>query len=132
MKDYGQIKWSISRGKDTEGYRICTLTVNGKKYRCIGGGYDMVGVSMAHYIVDRYRDRLVRHYAENKATNNNVYCLYENGGLNGASGFENVRGIAAAIGISINFVSVETRNSREVVAYEFIDFHGNKNDTATV
>ena len=38
-----QIKHSISRGRDTYGYNIITAVCNGKSYRTLGGGYDMIG-----------------------------------------------------------------------------------------
>lgn len=50
-------RWSISRGRDTYGYNICTIEVSdhfgaGQDLRhtrgqCKGGGYDMAGTSLA-------------------------------------------------------------------------------------
>ena len=37
-------KWTVSRGRDTYGYNICSLFVDGEKEAsCNGGGYDMKG-----------------------------------------------------------------------------------------
>lgn len=42
-----QFKWTISRGRDTYGYNICSLYVDGKKVSgCSGGGYDMMGTCL--------------------------------------------------------------------------------------
>ena len=56
------LSWSISRGRDTEGYNICRLddANTGKRYKCIGGGYDMVGTVFGDYLNDVYQDRLVK------------------------------------------------------------------------
>jgi len=44
-------RWTISRGRDTEGYNICTLYANGKKAaHCNGGGYDMRGTCLADWL----------------------------------------------------------------------------------
>lgn len=37
-----KFKWTISRARETLGYNVVTLYVNGSKVaRCNGGGYDM-------------------------------------------------------------------------------------------
>ena len=42
--NYLKLSWSVSRGRDTYGYNICRLdSRSGHRYRCSGGGYDMVG-----------------------------------------------------------------------------------------
>lgn len=54
-----EFKWGISRGRDTYGYNICTLYVNGRKVSsCNGGGYDMEGTCLGEFIARRYADRL--------------------------------------------------------------------------
>ena len=42
-------KWTLSRGRYTEGYNICTIkdTRGTAKGQCNGGGYDMAGTSLA-------------------------------------------------------------------------------------
>ena len=46
-----EFKWTVSRGRNTYGYNICTLYANGKKVsKCNGGGYDMEGVCLAMFI----------------------------------------------------------------------------------
>ena len=55
-----QIKWSTSRGRETDGWPLCTLTdVNtGKRYRTCGGGYDRIGTVLGNWLEDMYQDEL--------------------------------------------------------------------------
>jgi hypothetical protein len=55
-----EFRWSVSRGRDTYGYNICTLTADGRKVaRCNGGGYDMKGSCFGDFIAKHYADRLL-------------------------------------------------------------------------
>lgn len=60
MERYLEIKWSVSRGFETYGYNICTLYDNatGKRYRTMGGGYDMLGTVVGDWLQDVYQDCL--------------------------------------------------------------------------
>lgn len=64
MVEYGtnprlEFHWTVSRGRNTCGYNICSLYVNGRKVSaCNGGGYDMKGTSLGHWIAKHYADRL--------------------------------------------------------------------------
>jgi hypothetical protein len=52
-------KWTVSRGRDTYGYNIVTLYVDGeKKGRCNGGGYDMQGTAFAQWLASDYQAEL--------------------------------------------------------------------------
>lgn len=54
-----RFRWGTSRGRDTYGYAICTLFVNGdKRASCNGGGYDMKGTSLGIWIAETFPDRL--------------------------------------------------------------------------
>ena len=53
-----QIKHSISRGRDTYGYSIVTAVCNGKSYRTLGGGYDMIGTVLGDWFETEYQDDL--------------------------------------------------------------------------
>ena len=95
------LTWSISRGRDTYGYNICRLDSynSGKRYRCMGGGYDMVGTVVADWLVAEHQDRLQAVHASNFygariLTNGRVY-------VDGACGIESVRNIAEACGIEL-------------------------------
>lgn len=55
-----EFKWTVSRGRDTYGYNICTLYTDGVKVaRCNGGGYDMKGTCLGNFIAHAYADRLL-------------------------------------------------------------------------
>ena len=52
MTDTVLFTYGVSRGRDTYGYNIVTLTssAQGKKFRCMGGGYDMHGQVLGEYV----------------------------------------------------------------------------------
>ena len=51
MTDTVLFSYSVSRARDTYGYNIVTLTSNhGKKFRAMGGGYDMHGQVLGDYV----------------------------------------------------------------------------------
>lgn len=53
------IKWGTSRARDSYGYTLCSLYIDGEKAeRCNGGGYDMTGTVIGNYIARVYTDRL--------------------------------------------------------------------------
>ena len=53
--------WTTSRGRETYGYNICSLWVDGCRVaRCNGGGYDMKGTSLGIWIGHAYADRLLK------------------------------------------------------------------------
>jgi len=52
-------KWGASRRRDTYGYTICSLYVDGRKVSsCNGGGYDMKGTCLGDYIAGRFAKEL--------------------------------------------------------------------------
>lgn len=55
------VKWSISKAQDTYGYNICSVINddNGERFKCLGGGYDMLGTSLANFIQKEYQAELV-------------------------------------------------------------------------
>jgi len=54
-------KWTVSRGRDTYGYNICTLRINGDKVAaCNGGGYDMEGTCLGDWLTADARDLLLK------------------------------------------------------------------------
>ena len=63
MKNFTHLSlsWSVSRGVDTFGYNIARLDDQntGKRYRCMGGGYDMTGTVFAQWLQDVYQSELV-------------------------------------------------------------------------
>lgn len=56
-----QFRWTVSRGRDTYGYNICTLYADGTRVaRCNGGGYDMKGTVLGNFIAANFAERLRR------------------------------------------------------------------------
>ena len=67
-------KWSVSKGRETYGYNICSLWYGKIKVAsCNGGGYDMSSSSLSIFINLYFQDRL------NSITSENFeYGLYKN------------------------------------------------------
>lgn len=63
--DHLSISWSVSRGRDTYGYNICRLDSHnsGRRYKCMGGGYDMIGTVFGDWLECEYQDELRAHVA---------------------------------------------------------------------
>lgn len=60
MRNVLEFKWTISRGRDTYGYNICSLWVDDKKVEsCNGGGYDMPGECLSSWIKSEFKDQLL-------------------------------------------------------------------------
>jgi hypothetical protein len=54
-----EFKWTTSRGRDSYGYNICSLYVDGCKVSsCNGGGYDMEGTAFGNWLAKAYADKL--------------------------------------------------------------------------
>jgi hypothetical protein len=52
-------KYSTSKGRDTYGYNIVTLRINGEKAaQCMGGGYDMQGTCLGDWIEAQFQEEL--------------------------------------------------------------------------
>lgn len=124
-------KWTVSRGRETYGYNICTLLVDGDKVAsCNGGGYDMQGTAFGEWIQNAYQDRLkklcydngineqmpVRTYTGKNGTTYSSYILknyygltltnhggLDNVTLDGGCGMSSMQKIAEAIGITLKW-----------------------------
>jgi hypothetical protein len=58
-------RWTISRARDTYGWNVCKLYVNGQVVAgCNGGGYDMVGTVFGTYLERAFSARLVERIKE--------------------------------------------------------------------
>lgn len=125
------LSWSTSRGQDTYGYNICRLddTNAGKRYKTIGGGYDMVGTVVANWLQDVFQDELqaLALTIESKpyATTGwlqfpGFYGMFKkaNGSviLDGACGLDAIRNIANAIGVQ--WRQIMNKRGREVIGYD--------------
>lgn len=105
LTDYLAISWAISRGRETHGYNICRLDVRstGKRYRCMGGGYDMVGTVVAEWLQRTYQDRL-RSLEPQPGTTLYGMRKHADGhvSLDGVCGISSMESIAAALGIILS------------------------------
>jgi len=93
-----KIKWSVSRGRDTYGWNICTLYDGDRAYRTKGGGYDMVGTVFGEWLLAHYSDKI------EKLDQGQFYGLECYNGqtyLDGACGLNCMIKIAKAIGLGI-------------------------------
>lgn len=126
-------KWTVSRGRDTYGYNICTLLVDGEvKGRCMGGGYDMQGTAFAQWLENAYPTELIKFAFDNTKSAHIPARTYQNNGsvvrvydvpgyygitvhanftgkgksfvhLDGACGFSSMERIAEGIGIKLQW-----------------------------
>jgi hypothetical protein len=122
-----RISYGTSRGRETYGWTIVTLRdeTTGKRYRTIGGGYDMIGTVFGSWLQDVAQAELVtlqdRAYGEYVATDGvTAYSTNRSAGalygmathytrnmtsvkitLDGACGIESMRRIATAAGIDV-------------------------------
>lgn len=94
------LSWSISKGRDTYGYNICRLDDrnNGKRFRCMGGGYDMIGTVFGDWLETYYQSELVK-LDETKFSG--MRKLSHKVSIDGAYGIESMIRIAEAIGLEI-------------------------------
>ena len=97
------LSWSVSKGRDTYGYNICHLDDGntGKRYKCLGGGYDMTGTVFGDWLKDVYQAELQAHrhvvtgmYGARSKDDGSV-------SLDGAYGFECMLDIARVIGLDV-------------------------------
>ena len=96
------LSWSVSKGANTYGYNICRLDDrnNGKRFRTIGGGYDMIGTVFGEWLETYYQKELLKikdggfYGMTYRADKNRV-------SLDGACGIESMIRIAEAIGLEV-------------------------------
>lgn len=104
MAYFLEIKWSISKGKNTYGYNICTLTDTrtDKKYRTCAGGVSMTGNVLGQWLEEQYQAEL---QAADLAACYGVRKL-ENGdvSINGACGVAAITDTARKIGLKMESV----------------------------
>lgn len=91
-------KWTVSKGRDTYGYNICTLYVDGRKVaKTTGGGYDMKGTVLGDWVGEAFQDELQRLKLDRKE----YYGLSFYEGkyyIDGACGFSSVQKIVERLG----------------------------------
>lgn len=126
MSTYLGLKWTTSRGRETYGYNVVTLTDQrtGKRYRAMGGGYDMVGTVFGEWLQETHQDELVQLAAREgwedpQATRKQVKGFYgafayPDGKiiLDGGCGLESMRRIAEVIGVQLERTYKPTGRNR--------------------
>lgn len=128
------LSWSVSRGRDTEGWNICRLDSrnSGRRYKTMGGGYDMVGRVFGDFLEAEYQAELkalveplpkvpygsTTWLQISEEINPSFYGLTirSDGSvhLDGACGFSSMRRIAEALGLSVEY---ELNKKGHAVAY---------------
>ena len=113
------LSWSVSKGFETYGYNICRLDdmIQGKRYRTIGGGYDMVGAVLGEWIQDNFKDELI-HLAKSKQAENlyGLCTIYNKDGelykvlIDGASGESSMISIIEALGMNVKTLTSKHRS----------------------
>ena len=117
------ISWTTSRGRETYGWNICRLddSHTGRRYRCNGGGYDMIGTVFGDWLENIAQDKL-RQLAVDRADQLQD-CGYSVTGwrklpdlygltfapdgracIDGACGITSVQQVADAIGIGSEWI----------------------------
>lgn len=119
--EYLKLSWSVSRGRDTYGYNICRLDSQARRYRCSGGGYDLIGTVLGQYIEAEHQERLqllknsgpegkpcladcgygVAGYMKRPDIYGLVFDPKGRARIDGACGVETVKRIAEAIGLCV-------------------------------
>lgn len=108
------ISYGTSRGRDTYGYNIISLQVlGGRRYRAMGGGYDMFGTVLGRMIEDEFQDELKaawggtyqdKYYGEQKFSE--LYGLSEREGTiccTGGCGYNYMEKILKAMGYTVTY-----------------------------
>ena len=128
MEKVLKFKWTVSRGRDTYGYNICSLYVDGNKVSsCDGGGYDMKGTALGNWITDIFQDKL-RKLPANYGSGDNGNGFYglsfyndktkkrqhrwsknvDRAYIDGACGFSSVQRILEAMKMNLKYIDGET------------------------
>lgn len=121
------LSWSVSRGQDTYGYNICRLDSrdSGKRYKCMGGGYDMIGTVFGEWLVAEHQEALQALFAKYPAEPyaltgwtviKEFYGMFKeadgNIRLDGGCGIESMIRIAEATGLEVEREYQKTGRNR--------------------
>jgi len=122
------LSFSTSRGRDTYGYNIVKLsdTATGEQFKCMGGGYDMIGTVLAKWLEANFQDELLaikeraHSVYDGKLLNypHNPISLYgmtydipnNNISLDGGCGEDSIIKIAKALGLDVERKKDKKRN----------------------
>jgi hypothetical protein len=116
---YLTFKWTISRGRNTYGYNICSLYVDGKKVAsCNGGGYDMQGTCFGDWLEKEFSEGI------KNLDIDQFYGIREYDGkrhLDGACGFDSMRAIAKALGYRVRYIQHLSNKKSNTYIFENVD-----------
>ncbi len=124
MRKTLKFKWTVSRGRDTYGYNICSLWIDREKVSsCNGGGYDMKGTALANWMEEEFQDKLQKLPANYGSGDNNkgFYGLsfynpktnkrqhrfskhIKRAHLDGACGFSSIERVLNTIGYKLEYI----------------------------
>lgn len=130
-------KWTVSKARATYGYDVCSLWVDGHKVAfCDGSGYDMQGTCLADYLMNEYRDRIIKLRAQYGSLDKGkgFYGLYywKNGKtkrtyhkgvsvkIDGSCGFSDIERIAKEIGLDLQYKPCSKKSLNTVLKNENI------------
>lgn len=131
MRKTLKFKWTVSRGRDTYGYNICSLYVDGNKVSsCNGGGYDMQGAALANWMEEEFQEKIQKLPSNCGSMDNSkgFYCLsfyntkthkkqhrfskhVEKAHIDGACGFSSVERILNAIGYKLEYIDEDSNTT---------------------
>lgn len=106
---YLELKWTISRARETEGYNVVTLIDERKKFKAMGGGYDMVGTVFGQWLQHNYLEKLEKlPSAGPHGDKEGFYGLFHipncSVRLDGACGIDCMIKIAKALGLEVKTI----------------------------
>ena len=119
------LSWSVSKGANTYGYNICRLDDrnNGKRFRCLGGGYDMIGTVFGEWLEYYYQAELLK--IKDCDFYGLMYLADKNKvSLDGACGIESMIRIAEAIGLEVERDYIATGRRRGETVGWFVQMKG--------
>jgi hypothetical protein len=107
MRHNLEIRWTVSRGRETEGWNICTLwQQNTRIAKTCGGGYDMTGTVFANFLNEFYFD-LIKEKVKPEGVEGGMYGLFNRNGswyLDGRCGLDCMVEIAKLAGLKVQYV----------------------------
>ena len=117
-----KFKYTTSRGRDSYGYNICSLWVDGEKTASTcGGGYDMKGKALGNWIARKFQNELLKFKEEfyglkfYKQSSNLPTEKHTHATLDGACGFECMTAILKNIGYSLKYVDGTTNTTTYIL-----------------
>ena len=94
-------KWTISKARDTQGYNIVTLVDGDKKYKALGGGYDMQGTVFAHWLWANHKEEIISKLKGREKDFYGFFAMDSSYRIDGACGLDCMITIAKEIGLQV-------------------------------